>query len=69
MTLEQTVNDDAASCQTGIGSFTHSEGARKRWMGMRAVWSEITDNLLSKAGISFPHTGIITRTHSVHYIH
>ena len=52
MTLEQTVNADAASRLTGIRSFIQSESSRKRWMVTRAVRSLIVGNLMCKAGIS-----------------
>ena len=37
MTLEQTVNADAASRLTGISSFMQSNNARKRWMVTKEV--------------------------------
>ena len=51
LTLEQTVNADAASRQTGITSFTNSEAARKRWMVTRTVRSQIIGDLLNMAGL------------------
>lgn len=51
MTLEQTVNADAASRLTGISAFTQSYNARRRWMITRSVRSAIVGSLLSKAGI------------------
>lgn len=54
MTLEQTVNADAASRHTGMGSFVHSENARKRWMITMSIRSSIVSNLLLKAGLTAP---------------
>jgi len=54
MTLEQTVNANAASRQTGMASFVHSETARRRWMVTRAIRSEIVGNLMCQAGMHFP---------------
>lgn len=54
MTLEQTVNADAASRQTGISAFIHSETARRRWMVTRAIRSAIVGNLLFQAGMNAP---------------
>ena len=51
MTLEQTVNADAASRLTGVSSFTNSDSARKRWMITRAVRSSIVENLMASAGL------------------
>ena len=51
MTLEQTVNADAASRHTGMGSFVHSENARRRWMVTRAARSSIVGALLQSAGL------------------
>ena len=51
MTLEQTVNADAASRQTGMGSFVHSENARTRWMVTRSIRSAIVSCLLKSAGM------------------
>ena len=52
ITLEQTVNIDAASRLTGIGSFTNLAAARGRWMITRSVRSTVVTDLLAKAGIS-----------------
>ena len=51
MTLEQTVNADAASRLTGVSSFTNSDSARKRWMITQAVRSSIVGNLMASAGL------------------
>lgn len=52
MTLEQTVNADAASRLTGISAFSTSVGARGRWMITRSARSAIVGALLLKAGLS-----------------
>ena len=46
LTLEQTVNADAASRLTGIAAFTHSENARRHWMVTRSVRRSIVGNPL-----------------------
>ena len=51
MTLEQTINADAASRKTGIAAFTSSESARQRWTLTRFVRSAIVGNLFTKAGL------------------
>ena len=51
MTLEQTVNADAASRQTGIAAFTTSDSARRRWMVTRSARSAIVGSLLLQAGL------------------
>lgn len=51
LTLEQTINADAASRQTGIAAFTCSETARQKWTVTRFVRSAIVGNLLNKAGL------------------
>ena len=51
MTLEQTVNADAASRQTGIAAFGTKDGARRRWMVTRSARSAIIGALLIKAGL------------------
>ncbi len=51
LTLEQTINADAASRLTGVARFGHSDSARKRWMITRAARSEIVGLLLEKAGL------------------
>lgn len=51
-TLEQTVNNDAASRLTGISAFTQSITARKRWMITRTVRSSIVGQLMAQAGLS-----------------
>ncbi len=51
LTLEQTINADAASRHTGIAAFTNSNPARRRWMLTRSVRSGIVGSLLHKAGL------------------
>ena len=51
MTLEQTINADAASRLTGISAFTQSLAARRKWMLTRAVRSAIVGELYKKAGL------------------
>lgn len=51
ITLEQTVNADAASRLTGITAFNPSDSARQKWMITRAVRSRIVGSLLAKAGL------------------
>ena len=51
ITLEQTVNRDAASRHTGIAAFTNSVSARKRWCITRAERSKVITLLCQKAGI------------------
>ena len=51
MTLEQTINADAASRQTGIAAFTTSDSARRRWMVTRSARSAIVGSLLLQAGL------------------
>ena len=51
LTLEQTINADAASRKTGIVAFSSSESARQRWTLTRFVRSAIVGNLLIKAGL------------------
>lgn len=51
ITLEQTVNADAASRQTGISAFSCNESARQRWMITRCVRSSIIGNLMQQAGL------------------
>ena len=49
LTLEQTVNANAASRLTGIESFSQSVSARRRWMFTRSLRNEL--NLLNKSGL------------------
>ncbi len=52
LTLEQTVNKDAASSQTGISAFTQCVKARKRWTVTRSVRGAIVASLLEMAGLT-----------------
>jgi hypothetical protein len=51
MTLEQTINADAASRQTGIAAFATSDSARRQWMVTRSARSAIVGALLMKADL------------------
>ncbi len=51
ITLEQTVNADAASRRTGIAAFTTNESARRRWMVTRCARSAIVGELMEKTGL------------------
>ena len=51
ITLEQTVNADAASRSTGIAVFSQSDPSRRRWMVTHAVRSAIVGHLLSLCGM------------------
>ena len=50
LTLEQTINIDAALRHTGIAAFSHSDYARPRWMLTRSARSAIVGTLIAKAG-------------------
>lgn len=52
ITLEQTVNRDAASRQRGIAAFTQNASARKRWTVTRSFRGAIVSCLLEMAGIT-----------------
>lgn len=54
LTLEQSLNADAASRQTGISSFTTSATARRRWLVTRSARSAIIGSLLEKTGLKSP---------------
>ena len=58
LTLEQTVNADAASRLTGIAAFSKSVSARKKWMVIRSVRSEIVSHLMEKSGQK-PKTDVV----------
>jgi len=51
LTLEQTINADAASRLTGITAFSQLIGARKQWMVTRFMRSVIVGQLLELAGM------------------
>ena len=52
MTLEQTVNADAASRLTGISAFSQSFSARQKWMVTKTVRSAVVGDLLEKSGVT-----------------
>ncbi len=52
ITLEQTVNRDAAFRHSGIASFTQNINARKRWTIIRSFRGAIVSSLLETAGIT-----------------
>ena len=52
LTLEQTINRDAASRHTGIAAFTDSIKASKRWTITRSTLGAIVGKLLEMAGFS-----------------
>lgn len=58
LTLEQSLNADAASRQTGITSFMTSESARRRWLITRSARSAIIGTILEKTGLKSPDEGI-----------
>lgn len=51
LTLEQTVNADAASRLTGIGSFTTNHNARLRWMITKTSRAAFVSSLFEMAGV------------------
>ncbi len=51
LTLEQTINANAASRKTGIVAFNTSEDARPRWMLTQSVRSAVIANLYEMAGM------------------
>jgi hypothetical protein len=51
MTLEQTINADAASRLTGISAFQQSIAAKNKWTITRSARSAVVGELLAKAGI------------------
>ena len=53
LTLEQTVNADAASRKTGISAF-QTDSTRTRWMITRSTRSAIVSTLLHQAGLRSP---------------
>ena len=52
LTLEQTVNRDAASRQTGIAAFTQCVKTRKRWTITRTVRGAVVGCLHEMAGLT-----------------
>ena len=51
MTLEQTINQDAASRMTGISAFQQSIAAKNRWTMTRSARSTVVSALMEKAGL------------------
>ena len=51
MTLEQTINADAASRLTGISAFQQSDAAKNRWTITRTARSAVVGELLNMAGL------------------
>lgn len=51
LTLEQTINADAASRMTGITSFTNDYSARLRWMVTKATRASFITSLLEMTGL------------------
>jgi len=54
LTLEQTINADAASQMTGISAFTQNFNARRRWMITHSMRSAILGHLFDMAGLRKP---------------
>ena len=54
LTLEQTVNKDAASRHGGIAAFTQNVNARKRWTVTRSFRGAVVSCLLEMAGLTAP---------------
>lgn len=52
MTLEQTINADAASKYRGISCFTNSLGARQRWAKSHYLRTSICSNFFNKIGLT-----------------
>ena len=52
LTLEQTINGDAANQRTGISSITNSIGARQRWANSHFIRVSIFSQLLDELGLS-----------------
>ena len=52
LTLEQTINKDAASRHTGITAFTQCVNARKRWTVTRSMRGAVVASLLDMAAIT-----------------
>ncbi|KAL2091652.1 hypothetical protein ACEWY4_013915 [Coilia grayii] len=58
LTLEQSLNADAASRHTGITSFMTSTSARRRWLITRSARSAIIGSILQKTGLKSPDEGM-----------
>ena len=52
LTLEQTINADAASQRTGISSFTNSLAARQRWAASHFLRMSITSHFLESLDLN-----------------
>ena len=52
LTLEQTINADAASRLTGINSFTNNYTARLRWMITKSTLASFITSLLEMTGLN-----------------
>ena len=52
LTLEQTVNADAASQKTGINSFTNSISARQRWARSHSISVKVLSSLIDDLDLS-----------------
>ena len=52
LTLEQTINADAASRFTGIAAFTNSIQARKRWFLTRSMRTSVLSHLFKLPGLN-----------------
>ncbi|XP_011858812.1 PREDICTED: uncharacterized protein LOC105556339, partial [Vollenhovia emeryi] len=52
LTLEQTINADAANKLTGILHFTNSIAARQRWCKSHSIRSSIISHILQKTGLT-----------------
>ena len=52
LTLEQTINADAASQKTGIRSFTNSISARQRWANSHSLSVSILSYLMDGSGLA-----------------
>lgn len=51
LTLEQTINADAASRLTGVLHFTNSISARQRWCKSHSMRSTVISHVIEKAGL------------------
>ncbi|ESO90053.1 hypothetical protein LOTGIDRAFT_164356 [Lottia gigantea] len=54
LTLEQSINANAASRQTGLSHMTNNFGARQRWMVTRPLRALMVSSILQMAGMSNP---------------
>lgn len=51
LTLEQTINADAARRLTGVTHFTNSISARQRWSRSHSIRSKIISHVLNETGL------------------